>query len=227
MVCATIPRVTVADATAHRPWPPVQPPEPTYVDDRLNHWAEARPDQEAMRHLGRTWTWAQLHERVHRAAGGLRDLCIARGDVVAFLGDDHPASVEITMAAGSIGAANAVIDGRLAGDELVEAVAGCGAEVLFVGADVRDAVAAVRDRLPDVRRVVAVMPDGAEGDEYEAFLTESINCDDGPDVLEDDVCLIEGGRPLTHRDLVARSADADDVYGRIHDGRPSVIAPPA
>ena len=80
-------------------WPPATPPEPTYVEDRLNYWAEATPDAEAMTYLGRTWTWKEWHDRVHRAAGGLRDLGIARGDVVSFLDKNHPACVEISLAA--------------------------------------------------------------------------------------------------------------------------------
>ena len=56
---------------------------PTYVEDRLNYWAEATPDAEAMTYLGRTWTWAQWHERVHRAAGGLRDGTIADENIQA------------------------------------------------------------------------------------------------------------------------------------------------
>ena len=112
------PDSTVADAPARKSWPPAQPPEPTYVDDRLNHWADANPDGEAMSYLGRTWTWAQLHERVHRAACALRELGVARGDVVGFLDKNHPACVEISMAAGSIGAANAIVNWRMAGDEI-------------------------------------------------------------------------------------------------------------
>ena len=46
--------------------------DPTFLDDRLAHWAEANPDGEAFTYLGRTWTWAQWEERVRRLAGALQ-----------------------------------------------------------------------------------------------------------------------------------------------------------
>ncbi|WP_219996343.1 AMP-binding protein [Nocardioides humi] len=143
---------------AHRAWPPANPPEPTYVEDRLNYWAEATPDAEAMTYLGRTWTWREWADRVHRAAGGLRDLGIARGDVVSFLDKNHPACVEISLAAGSIGAANAIINWRSAGDEIDYAVNDSGAKVLFVGRELMPTIEAIRDRLPNVQTIIEVTP---------------------------------------------------------------------
>ena len=227
--------VTSSDAApAHRSWPPAQPPEPTYVHDRLNYWADANPDGEAMTYLGRTWTWAQLHERVHRAACGLRELGVARGDVVGFLDKNHPACVEISMAAGSIGAANAVVNWRMAGDEIDYVVNDSGAKVLFVGAELMPAIEAIRDRLPHVEKIITVTPDGAEGDEYEAFLAASGSCEDGPDVVEDDVCLVlyssgTTGRPkgvmLTHRNMVSHTVLSHDGW-EFGEGSKSMVAMP-
>ncbi len=42
--------------------------------------------------------------------------------MVSFLDKNHPACVELTLAAASIGAANAIINFRLAGDEIDYAV---------------------------------------------------------------------------------------------------------
>ena len=39
---------------------------------------------------------------------------VGRGDVVAFLDKNHPACVELTLAAASLGAATAVVNFRLA-----------------------------------------------------------------------------------------------------------------
>ncbi|UMG91441.1 long-chain-fatty-acid--CoA ligase [Nocardioides sp. TF02-7] len=215
-------------------WPPANPPAPTYVDDRLAYWAEANPDGEAMTYLDRTWTWRQLHDRVRCAAGGLRDLGVARGDVVAFLDKNHPACVEISLAAGSIGAANAVVNWRMAGDEVDYVVNDSGAKVLFVGTELMPTVEAIRDRLPHVERIITVTPDGADGDEYEAFLAGAPACDDGPDVLEDDVCLVlyssgTTGRPkgvmLTHRNMVAHTVNAHDGWEFGPDAKSLVAMP--
>ncbi|RHW28940.1 long-chain-fatty-acid--CoA ligase [Nocardioides immobilis] len=228
------PDSALADAPAHRTWPPAQPPEPTYVDDRLNYWAEATPDAEAMTYGDRTWTWAQFHERVHRAAGGLRELGVARGDVVGFLDKNHPACVEISMAAGSIGAANAIVNWRMAGDEVDYVVNDSGAKILFVGTELMPTVEAIRDRLPNVEKIITVSPDGGEGDEYEAFLAGSITCDDGPDVVEDDVCLIlyssgTTGHPkgvmLTHRNMVSHTVNSHDGWA-FGPGDKSMVAMP-
>ncbi|HWI43057.1 MAG TPA: long-chain-fatty-acid--CoA ligase [Nocardioides sp.] len=217
-----------------RTWPPAIPPEPTYIDDRLNYWAEATPDAEAMEYLGRTWTWAEWHDRVHRAAGGLRELGVARGDVVSFLDKNHPACVEITMAAGSIGAANAIINWRSAGDEIDYAVNDSGAKVLFVGRELMPTIEAIRDRLPNVERIIEVTPEGGAGDPYEQWLVDSIACADGPDVLEDDVCLLmyssgTTGRPkgvmLTHRNMVSHTVFAHDGWG-FDPGDKSMVSMP-
>ncbi|HEY1116233.1 MAG TPA: long-chain-fatty-acid--CoA ligase [Acidimicrobiales bacterium] len=220
--------------TSTRAWPPATPPDPTYVDDRLNYWAEATPDAEAMTYLGRTWTWAEWHDRVHRCAGGLRELGIARGDVVAFLDKNHPACVEVSLAAGSIGAANAIINWRSAGDEIDYAVNDSGAKVLVVGAELMPTVEAIRDRLPNVTRIIEVTPEGGPDDEYEQLLAASVSCADGPDVLEDDVCLImyssgTTGRPkgvmLTHRNMVRHTVNAHDGWG-FEPGDKSMVAMP-
>ena len=225
---------TASTAGAAQSWPPTQPPEPTYVHDRLNHWADATPDGEAMTYLGRSWTWAQLHDRVHRAACGLRELGVARGDVVGFLDKNHPACLEISLAAGSIGAANAIVNWRMAGEEIDYVVNDSGAKILFVGTELMPAIEAIRDRLPNVEKVIAVTPDGAAGDEYEAFLAASETCEDGPDVVEDDVCLVlyssgTTGRPkgvmLTHRNMVSHTVNSHDGW-EFGDGDKSLVAMP-
>ena len=142
---------------------------PTYLDDRLAHWSGATPDAEAISYLGRTWTWAQWDDRVRRLAGALRELGVGRGDVVSFLDKNHPACVELTLAAASLGAANAIVNFRLAGDEVDYAVNDAGATVLVVGTELMPLVERIRDRLTTVQHIVEVTPDGGEGDAYEAL----------------------------------------------------------
>ena len=109
------------------------PARPRTIDEPLAHWAKENPDGEAVKYGERSWTWGEWNDRVRRAAGGLRALGVGRGDVVAFLDKNHPACVEITLAAGSLGAAHAIVNWRSAGDEVDYAVNDCGAKVLFVG----------------------------------------------------------------------------------------------
>lgn len=235
MVCATIFRVsTVAETFAG--WPPANPPDPTYLDDRLNHWAEADPEGLAMTFGGRAWSWEEWHDRVHRAAGGLRELEIGRGDAVAFLDKKHSARVEITLAASSIGAANAIIDWRLEPAEIAQALADSGARVLFVGSELVPLVTDLPDRPAALEQVIEVTLDGVDCP-YEEFLAEAVHVADGPDVLESDVCMIRYsrdetgqavGRRLTHREIIdSNAADAGleflPVLAQVHAGQPSTI----
>src|SRR3954454_17909882 len=163
---------------------------PTYLDDRIGHWAKATPDAEAMSYLGRSWTWAEWNDRVRRLAGALRELGVGRGDVVSFLDKNHPACQELTFAASSLGAANAIINFRLAGDEVDYAVNDAGSKVLLVGTELMPLSEKLRDRLTTVEHAIEVTPDGGDGDAYEALLAGSSPVDRSPEVKPDDVCLV-------------------------------------
>jgi len=192
-------------------------PEPTFLADRLAHWAAVTPDAEAVTYLNRTWTWAQWYDRIRRLAGALSAWGVRRGDVVAVLEKNHPAGVELTFAASMLGAADSVINFRLAADELDYVINDCGAKVLVVGEELRPAVDAIADRLTTVEHIVSVTPDGADGDEYEALLAGAEPVDQSPDVQPDDVCVImyssgTTGRPkgvtLSHTNLIAHTVNA-------------------
>ena len=56
-------------------------PRPTFMDDRLAHWATENPAGEAITYGPRTFTWSQWDERVRRAAGG-RPIAVTEKDAV-------------------------------------------------------------------------------------------------------------------------------------------------
>jgi acyl-CoA synthetase (AMP-forming)/AMP-acid ligase II len=187
-----------------------------------------------MTYLSRTWTWAQWNDRVRRAAGGLRALGVGRGDVVAFLDKNHPACVELSLAAGSLGAANAIVNWRSAGDEVEYAVNDSGAKVLVVGSELMPTVERIRDRLPGVEQVIEVTPEGGDGDAYEAWLAAVEPVGREADVDPDDVCLVmyssgTTGRPkgvmLTHANMVAHTVNAHDGWG-FEPGDKSMVSMP-
>ncbi len=192
-------------------------PEPRFLDDRLAYWAQVKPDEEAIAYLGRSFTWAQFDDRVRRLAGALAARGIGRGDVVAFLDKNHPACVETTLAAASLGAATAIINFRLAGDEIDYVLNDCGAKLIIVGKELRGCIDKIRDRLTHVEHVIEVTPEGADGDEYEAMLAAATPQGRGADVVPDDVCVImyssgTTGNPkgirLTQANLVAHTLNA-------------------
>ncbi len=192
-------------------------PEPRFLDDRLAYWAQVKPDEEAIAYLGRSFTWAQFDDRVRRLAGALAARGVGRGDVVAFLDKNHPACVETTLAAASLGAATAIINFRLAGDEIDYVINDCGAKLIIVGKELRDSIDKIRDRLTDVEHVIEVTPEGGSDDEYEAMLAAATPRGRGADVVPDDVCVImyssgTTGNPkgirLTQANLVAHTLNA-------------------
>ncbi len=165
-------------------------PVTRFLDERLTHWAQVKPDEEAISYLGRSFTWSQFNDRVRRLAGAFAERGIGRGDVVAFLDKNHPACVETTMAAASLGAATAIINFRLAESEMDYVLNDCGAKVIIVGAELKHSIDAIRDDLTHVEHVIVVTPEGGDGDEYEAMLAAATPRERGADVTPDDVCVI-------------------------------------
>lgn len=196
-------------------------PIPAFLTDRLEHWAEHTPDDPAITYGERTWSWSQTADRVHRVSAGLMAAGFGRGDTVAFLDKNHPACVEVTLGASAIGAAHAIVNWRLAGDELDYAINDSGARVLFVGTELSGSIERIRDRLDHVERIITVTPDGGAGDEYESWLAEQTPAGRSPAVTPDDVCLVmyssgTTGRPkgvmLSHRNLIAHTLNAHEGW---------------
>lgn len=209
-------------------------PTPAFLDDRLAHWAATTPDAEAFAYLGRTWTWRETDDRVRRLAGALAERGIGRGDVVAFLDKNHPACVELTQAVASLGAANAIINFRLAPDEIDYAINDSGARLLVVGTELMGAIEAIRDRIPGVEHIVEVTPEGAEGDAYEAMLAAAEPRDRGADVTPEDTVLImyssgTTGRPkgvmLSQRNMIEHTLNAHDGWG-FDEGDKNMVSMP-
>jgi len=187
-----------------------QPPDATFLRDRLDHWATVRPDAEAISFAEQTFTWGQWRERILRLAGALREAGVASGDRVAVLNLNHLATIELTLAASSLGAATAVANSRLSPDQIRYILADSRPVILFYGADLAGlATDAGADDLVPGRVVI-----GGDDDGYEPFLAAG-QPDEGGGADRDDVCLVlytsgTTGRPkgaqLTHRGICTHSA---------------------
>jgi len=191
-----------------------------FITDALSHWAAEKPDDEALTYGDVRLSWGQWYDRVRRVAGGLAARGIGHGGRVAFLDKNHPACLEVSLGAGMLGAANAVINWRLAGDELDYVINDSGATVLFVGAELLPAIESIRDRLDAVTDVIVVGGD-ADADDYETFLADATPRDRDPAVTADDLWLVmyssgTTGRPkgvmLSHRNLVAHTANVASLW---------------
>jgi acyl-CoA synthetase (AMP-forming)/AMP-acid ligase II len=163
------------------------------------------------------WTWGQWHDRIRRVAGGLAARGVGPGGRVAFLDKNNPACLEVSLGAGLLGAASAVINWRLAAGEMDYVINDSGASVLFAGAELLPAVDAIRDRIPRVTDVITV---GAPDDGYEAFLAAARPAGRCREVTGEDLWLVmyssgTTGRPkgvmLSHRNIVEHTRNAVPV----------------
>jgi len=195
----------------------VAPPEMEFMTDAVAHWAAVQPDAEALTYREVRWTWGQWHDRIRRVAGGLAARGVGRGGRVAFLDKNNPACLEVSLGAGLLGAACAVINWRLASGEMDYVINDSGASVLFAGAEMLPAVDAIRDRIPRVTDVITV---GGPDDGYERFLAAARPAGRGREVTGEDLWLVmyssgTTGRPkgvmLSHRNLVEHTRNAVPV----------------
>jgi acyl-CoA synthetase (AMP-forming)/AMP-acid ligase II len=185
----------------------------TLLRDRLDHWADVRPDDLAVTFGEQAFTWGQWRDRVLRLTGSLRGAGVRAGDRIAVLDLNHIATVELTLAASALGAAIVPANFRLSPDQIRYILSDCRPVILFVGAGFSEvATAAGADTL--VPRLVVL-------DQYESFLAAG-QPDVGTSADPDDVCLVmytsgTTGRPkgaeLTHRGVIAHSAACCAVMG--------------
>ncbi len=195
----------------------VAPPEMEFMTDAVAHWAAVQPDAEALTYREVRWTWGQWHDRIRRVAGGLAARGVGRGGRVAFLDKNNPACLEVSLGAGLLGAASAVVNWRLAAGEMDYVINDSGASVLFAGAELLPAVDAIRDRIPRVTDVITV---GGPDDDYERFLAAARPAGRSREVTGEDLWLVmyssgTTGRPkgvmLSHRNLVEHTRNAVPV----------------
>ena len=195
----------------------VAPPEMEFMTNAVAHWAAVQPDAEALTYREVRWTWGEWHDRIRRVAGGLAARGVGHGGRVAFLDKNNPACLEVSLGAGLLGAASAVINWRLAAGEMDYVINDSGASVLFAGAELLPAVDAIRDRIPRVTDVITV---GGPDDGYEAFLAAARPAGRCREVTGEDLWLVmyssgTTGRPkgvmLSHRNIVEHTRNAVPV----------------
>ncbi|WP_206072319.1 AMP-binding protein [Antrihabitans stalactiti] len=200
--------------------------------DFVDRWATATPDEIAVRYGASVWTWAQWRERIGRLAGALTAAGIGRGDRVAFLDKNHPACLDVVFAAASLGAAVAILNWRLAEDELAYALSDSGARILFVGEEFAATAAAALAGTIAAPRPIVVAEAGK--DEYETFLYASEPATPAPGVAVTDATLViyssgTTGRPkgvvLSQRALVAHTRNVGTQFN-FESGDVNLVAMP-
>jgi acyl-CoA synthetase (AMP-forming)/AMP-acid ligase II len=204
------------------------------ISDLVSRWAAERPDAIALDYQQTQYTWAQWHDRIRRVTGGLRAAGLGPGDRVAVLDKNHPSCLEVTLGASALGAANAVVNWRLAADELAYVLADAAPRVLFVGAESVPGFEAVRHRLDSVESVVVVDDLDADRDGYRGWLAAAQPADPDPTVRPEHTALIlytsgttgfPKGAMLTHRGLLAHTLAMAGEFP-MADGDRNLVAMP-
>jgi fatty-acyl-CoA synthase len=132
---------------------------PLLIKQLLHSSMRHAADQEIVyRDQGR-FTYRELHERIHRLAGGLAALGVRPGDTVGVLDWDTHRFLEAFFAVPMMGAILQTVNVRLSHEQIIYTIEHAGATTLLVNEEFRELLAAIRPRLTKVKTIV-LMSDG-------------------------------------------------------------------
>jgi long-subunit acyl-CoA synthetase (AMP-forming) len=171
---------------------------------------------------GQDLTWNELRDTVHRIAGGLAKLGIARGDTVAIMLNNRWEFIPSDLAAVSLGAVPFSIYQTSAPDQIQYLLSDAESKVVITEQAFLDRIKEARGDIPSLEQVIVV--DGEGGDRT---LEELMEMDPGFDPAEsveqigpDDLLTLiytsgttgpPKGVQLTHRNLLFAVATADEM----------------
>ena len=183
--------------------------------NQLARHAHMQPDATALRHLGRTTTWAELDRRVSALAGALSRRGVGFGDRVLILMLNRTEFIESFLAANLLGAIAVPVNFRMTPPEIAFLVRDCDATVMIAESVLAKVATAVRDLEPKLETVVVAggaADDGLLG--YDDLLVEEGEPAPPVDIPNDSPALImytsgTTGRPkgavLTHTNLAGQA----------------------
>ncbi|MGO9508292.1 MAG: fatty-acid--CoA ligase FadD5 [Mycobacterium sp.] len=183
--------------------------------NQLERHALMQPGATALRFLGNTLTWADLHRRVVALAGALSRRGVGFGDRVMILMLNRTEFVESVLAANMLGAIAVPLNFRLTPAEIAFLVQDCTARVLVTEPVLAPVAVGVRDIEPLLNTIVVA---GAATDDtvlgYRDLIDEPGDAPEAVDVPNDSPALImytsgTTGRPkgavLTHTNLAGQT----------------------
>ncbi len=198
------------------------------IEDIIRTHAAARPDAPMATFDDRTFSYGQVQERSNRVAQGLLAEGVGKESRVALIAKNGPAFFEVLFGARKMGAVQVAVNWRLSPDEMQYILADADAEILFAEEPFVAMAVGMRDRLPTVRKIIALDGAAVEGAEpYEAWLAAQKATDTDFTSGPDDVALqlyTSGttGRPkgamLMNRSLFAFVDNAAKAFGHYPDG---------
>jgi acyl-CoA synthetase (AMP-forming)/AMP-acid ligase II len=177
----------------------------TTLADIVRQQAAERPDAVALTFEDRDTTYVMLDRRASQVANGLIAAGVRPEGRIALLDKNHDSFYEIWFGAAKANAVLVPVNWRLAPPEIAFVINDCGAEVLFIGADFVDTIAAIRDQLMTVREVIVTDRD------YPSWRDVQSAGDPRLATAPDDVCAqmytsgttgLPKGAQLTHANML-------------------------
>lgn len=200
--------------------------------DLIRKYAFKHPEKKAAHFQGRDFSWAEFRDRVQGAGKALVDLGVEPGDRVAFLGQNSHWLVEMYYAPCTIGAILVPLNYRLSVEEMVDVVADCTPQVLFVDRNFIPEAKQLMEKCPSLKTLVysdwdATAPDLPEGTlSHDALIASAgVVADDAHDdraSASDDPMIIfytsgttglPKGVMLSHNNLLANATGSGHLYG--------------
>jgi fatty-acyl-CoA synthase len=149
------------------------------------------PDREIVYRDKMTYTYVELNRRVQRLANTLEALGVKQGDTVAVMDWDSHRYLECFFAVPMMGAVLHTINIRLSPEQLIYTINHAEDDVILVNADFLPLLAAVKDQMKTVKKIVLLTDDEANPDtpvnlegEYEHLLAAAASEYDFPDFDE-------------------------------------------
>src|SRR5690606_8690885 len=131
------------------------------------------PQREAVVDGDLRLSYEEFFDRCDRWSAALQSMGVGEGDRVAYIAPNTHAQLESFYAVPQIGAVLVPVNYRLTAEDFVYIVNHSGAKVLCVHADQIPAVDPVRDRMPGVRRFIALEGARDGWEDYETLLAAS------------------------------------------------------
>ena len=218
---------------------------PLIIKKLLNTPLIYSPDQEIVYRDEMRYTYRDLNDRIHRLAGGLADMGIKEGDVVAVFDYDSNRYLECFFAIPMMGAVLQTVNWRLSVDQIVYTLNHAEARMIVINSDFLPILKAIKPKLETVEKYVVIAEGGQLPETdlkidmiYEDMLAQASGSYDFPDLDENTKATTfyttgttgdPKGVHFTHRQLVLHTlgvAVAAGAYDSIGSFRSSDVYMP-
>jgi len=146
------------------------------IEQMIRQRAAESPQETWLKFRDRNYGWQEVLANIQRAANGLVDIGVRPGDRVAIMMGNRPEFLWVHFGIGFIGAHSVPVNTSQRGATLQHILADSDSVAVVFEEPLRDAVLAVRDKLPSLR--ATVVADGKTGKGADRTLDELLSASD-------------------------------------------------